>query len=245
MAVDASAQAVGTASSGRPSTSSSPFRAVSSPCRMRDEQHRSRPKDVDPGALDVGPRSRLEQVDAVRDHAVASAPSPSRSQRRPGLQPVSEKTPNTAESRGRLRAGTPGSWQRPSGAFGPTENVLDENGRADCAGRQRGGHAVQPEWACDRAGPRLEQEHDSDVQQDEGDESGIRQERIRLGPEDRVPELAEAHETSERDGRPRRALLLDQIDVRARGHACEDDEPVVDPGVEEPGPASSPPARRG
>ncbi len=74
-------------------------RAVGHPRRRGDEQHRGGPEDVDPRSFHVRPVRRLEEVDGVRERSSRGRRGRGGASAVPGRQPVSEKTPKTAESR--------------------------------------------------------------------------------------------------------------------------------------------------
>ena len=210
-------------------------RAVAHPRRRRDQEECRGPEDVDPGALDVGSFRGLEEVDDVGERG--------RKHSEPEEQPAQPRAPagerEDAED-GREEQHVPERVREVrhhdgGRALRDVGDELEDHGGAERACGERGRRAVEPEHVPDRPSARTEQEDDADVQERvERDVAEVGDRRIRLRLEGGVPDFAEdpaGHR--DRDDGPGGPLTLDEVRVRRSDHAGEDEEPDVDPRVEE------------
>ncbi len=210
-------------------------RAVGHPGRDCDQHEGGRPEDVNPGSLDIGAGGRLEEVDGVRERRREDAEA----EEEPASTRPSAGEGEDADDRGQEQDVTERVGEvRDDGrcrSRRALEHELDEDRGAEGGRRQRRRDSVEPERAPDRPGARAKQQNEPDVEKRvEGDEPEVRHRRVGLGLEDRVPELAERPAADrDRDDRPGRSLLCDEVGVRPGDDAGENHQAVVDPGVEE------------
>ncbi len=120
-------------------------------------------------------------------------------------------------------------------AFCGPQHELDEHRRAERGRRERRGQAVEPERPADRASSCAEQRNHSEIRQRiEADEADIADRRERLGMDGRVPDLTEDPARHRRgECRPGSALARDEEGSRTDDDAGQDQEPVVEPDIEE------------
>ena len=211
------------------------------PGRHGHEQRGGGPGEVEQRALDVLVLGALHEVERRPRPRVSASPPPSRSQTGSGRQPFSPKTATTRPSSSR----SPTGYARFTAISAGPPLVASTIGwkasvAISAATVSAGDRAVEPEAAAEGVGARAGQQQQGGVAgRIEGEVEHVgrgRVGRVRIvGVDERPRDLAggPGHE-ADAHHEPRRALLPDRDRPRHAHGSGGDDQPAVDPVLEEP-----------
>ena len=119
------------------------------------------------------------------------------------------------------------------------DHLVDDHGRPEGGDREGRDHAVEPQVAAEALHTDSEEEPERDVaHRIEGEIEGITEGRdrdlVQAREKEEVVEVADAPEQQRgSEEKPRQALRTDDVASCETGGARSEEEPVVDPGVEE------------
>jgi hypothetical protein len=207
------------------------------PRRGGEQEHRRGPQGIEDRALGVAIRGGLEQEDPVGDRGRREA-GPDQAPGAVGLPACQREDPDHSRDQQDVpeRVGEVRD-DHARAPFGTAEHDLEQNGSAERRGGNRGHRPVEPDIPAELGQPRADQQQQRDVAgRVEREEEAVGDRRIRrravVGEvEQELGDRPGADPDRQRE--PRAPLGADPRSAEHAGGEAEQDQPVVEPAVEE------------